>query len=206
MMMTPSWVSNPSISTSKRIERLFAFVVAAADAMAAMTADRVDFVDENNAGRGFLALLEHVAHAAGADADKHLDEIRTADGEERHIGFAGDGAGEQRLAGAGRPDQKHAFGNAAAEFLKLLRVAQKLDQLLDFVLGFLDAGDVFEGDLVFVPGQHARLGFAEVERAFAGHADLLAEKEIENEQKERDREKTDERSGRARSIRSRMAG
>ena len=79
----------------------------------------------------------------------------------------------------------------APEFLKFFRIAQKLDQLLHFILGFLDAGDVAERDLVFVTGEHARLGFAEVERAFAGHADLLAEKKIENEEKERDREKTE---------------
>ena len=123
----------------QRIERLLALVVTAADAVAAMPADRVDFVDENNAGRGFLALLEHVAHAAGADADEHFDEVRTADGEERHVRFAGDGAGEQGLAGAGRADHEHAFGNAAAELLEFLRVAQELDQLLHFLLGFLDA-------------------------------------------------------------------
>ena len=187
MMMTPSWVSNPSISTSKRIERLLAFVVTAADAVAAMAADRVDFVDENNAGRGFLALLKHVAHAARADADEHFDKVRAADGEERHVRFARDGAREQRLAGARRADEQHAFRNAAAEFLKFLRVAQELDQFLDFVLRFLDAGDVLKGDLVLVPRQHARFRFAEIERAFAGHADLLAEKEIKNEQEKRDR-------------------
>ena len=179
----------------QRIQRLLAFVVTAADAVAAMPADRVDFVDENDAGRGLLALLEHVAHAARADADEHLDEVRTADREERHVRFAGDGAGEQRLARAGRADQQDALRNAAAELLKLLRVAEELDELLDFVLRFLDAGDVLEGDLVLVPREHARLRFAEIQRAFAGHADLLAEKEIENEQEERDREEADERLG-----------
>ncbi len=144
MMITPSWVSKPSISTSKRIERLLAFVVTAADAVAAMTADRVNFVDENDAGRGFLALLEHVADAAGADADKHLDKVRAADREERDVRFARDGAREQRLARAGRADQENALGNAAAELLKFLRVAQELDQLLHFVLRFLDAGDIAE--------------------------------------------------------------
>ena len=172
------------------IEGLFALIVAASDAMASMTTDRVNFVDENNARRGFLALLKHVADTAGADADKHLDEIGTADREEWDISLAGDGAGEQCLAGAGRPDQKHAFGNAPPEFLKLLRITQKLDQLLHFILGFLDSGDVAKSDLIFVAGQHACFGFAKVEGAFAGHTDLLAEQEIENEEKERDREKT----------------
>src|SRR5438105_6053732 len=173
------------------IEGLFALIVAASDAMASMTTDRVNFVDENNARRGFLALLKHVANPAGANPDKHLDEIGTADREEWDISLAGDGTGEQCLAGAGRPNQEDAFGNAPPEFLKLLRITQKLDQLLHFILGFLNSGDVAESDLVFVAGQHARFGFAEVEGAFTGHTDLLAEQEIENEEKECDRKKTE---------------
>ena len=46
------------------VERLLALVIAAAEAGAAMAADRVDFVDEDDAGRVLLGLLEHVAHAA----------------------------------------------------------------------------------------------------------------------------------------------
>jgi energy-converting hydrogenase Eha subunit H len=45
------------------VQGLFALVVTAAEAGAAMTADRVDFVDEDDAGRVLLALLEQVAHA-----------------------------------------------------------------------------------------------------------------------------------------------
>ena len=43
--------------------------------MAAVATDRVDFVDEDDARRVLLGLVEHVAHAAGADTDEHLDEI-----------------------------------------------------------------------------------------------------------------------------------
>src|SRR5260370_36702924 len=69
--------------------------------------------------------------------------------------------------------------------MKFFRVAQKLNQLLNFVVRFFDAGYVLERDLVFVTREHARFRFAEVERAFAGHPDLLAEKEIEKcEQKQ----------------------
>ena len=82
------------------VERLLALVVAAAEAGAAVAADGVDLVDEDDAGRVLLALLEQVADARGADADEHLDEVRARDGEERHAGLAGDGAREQRLAGA----------------------------------------------------------------------------------------------------------
>src|SRR5207248_828966 len=102
------------------IEGLFALIVAASDAVAAMTTDRVDFVDENNTGRGFLALLKHIADAAGADADNHLDEIGTADRKKWDIGLAGDGAGSQGFAAPGRPDQEHAFWNTTPESPKLL--------------------------------------------------------------------------------------
>ena len=57
------------------IERLLALVVSAAQAGAADAADGVDLVDEQDRGRGFLGRLEHVADAAGADADEHLDEL-----------------------------------------------------------------------------------------------------------------------------------
>ena len=96
------------------VQRLLALVVAAAEAGAAMAADRVDLVDEDDAGRVLLGLLEHVAHARGADADEHLDEIGAGDGEERHVGFARDRARDQRLAGAGRADQQDAARNLTA--------------------------------------------------------------------------------------------
>jgi hypothetical protein len=45
------------------VERLLALVVAAAEAGAAVAADRVDLVDEHDAGRVLLALLEQIADA-----------------------------------------------------------------------------------------------------------------------------------------------
>ena len=48
------------------VERLLALVVAAAEAGAALAADGVDLVDEDQAGGVLLALLEQVADAGGA--------------------------------------------------------------------------------------------------------------------------------------------
>src|SRR5205807_409243 len=70
------------------IQRLLALVVSAAEAGAAMASDGVNLVDEDDAGGVLLALLEQVAHARCADADEHLDEVGSADREERHIRFA----------------------------------------------------------------------------------------------------------------------
>ena len=119
------------------VQRLLALVVAAARAGAAVAADRVDLVHEDDAGRVLLALLEQVAHARGAHADEHLDEVGARDREERHVGLAGDGLGQQRLAGARRADQQHALGDLAAELLELLRVLQELDDLPQLFLGLV---------------------------------------------------------------------
>ena len=99
------------------VQGLLALVVTAAHAGAAVAADGVDLVHEDDAGRVLLGLLEEVADAAGADADEHLDEVRAGDREERHAGLAGDGAGEQGLAGAGRPVEQHALGDPGARAL-----------------------------------------------------------------------------------------
>src|SRR5262249_10082550 len=127
------------------VERLLALVVAAAEAGAAMTADRVDLVDEDDARRVLLALLEQIADAAGADADEHFDEIGAADREERNVGFTRDRAREQRLARSRRAHEEHALRDAPAELLELLRLLEELDDLLELFLRFVDAGEVWEG-------------------------------------------------------------
>ncbi len=51
--------------------------------------DGVELVDKDDAGRLLARLREKVADAAGAAADKQLDELRGARREERHTGLAG---------------------------------------------------------------------------------------------------------------------
>src|SRR5262249_25589508 len=110
------------------VERLLALVVAAAEARAAVPADGVDLVHEDDARGGLLGLLEQVAHARGADADEHLDEVGAGDGEERHASLAGHRPREQRLTGAWRAVEQDALRDPRAERLELLRV---LEELLD---------------------------------------------------------------------------
>ena len=142
------------------VQRLFALVIAAAQTGAAMTAHGVDFVDEDDAGGVLLGLFEHVAHAAGADADEHFDEVRPRDREEGHARLPRDRAGQQRLAGAGRAHQQGALGDLAAQTLELARILQEVDDLLQFVLGLVHAGDVLEGLAALVFGQQLGLGLA----------------------------------------------
>ena len=149
-----------------------------------MTTDCVDFVDEDDAGRVLLGLLEHVAHAARTDADKHLDEVGAGNGEERHIGFAGDGARDQCLAGAGRTDQQNAARNAAAQALEFSGVAQKFDDLLQILLGLVDSRDVFKGDTAMRFGQKLRARLAETERLAAGALHLTRQEDPHADQRD----------------------
>jgi len=177
------------------VERLLALVVAAAQARAALAADRVDLVDEHDAGRVLLRLFEHVAHARRAHADEHLHEVGSRDREERYLRLARDGAREQRLAGARVADHQHAAGNPAAKLLELGRVTQEVDQLRDFLLRLLAARDVGEGHRVGGLVQHARARLAETEGASAPAALHLAHEEDPHADQQQHREPGDEDLG-----------
>src|SRR5262245_42976324 len=179
------------------IERLLALVVAAAEAGAAMAADRVDLVDEHDAGSVLLPLLEQVADARRADADEHLDEVRAADREERYVRFAGDRAREQRLARSRRPHQQNALGNASAELLELLRLLEELDDLLQFFFCLVDARHVLEGDLLLRARRKLRLALAERERLVAAALHLAHEENPERDDQDERAPRVEDRRPRA---------
>ncbi len=132
--------------------RLLALVVAAAQARAAVAADGVELVDEEDARAVLLRLLEHVAPAARAAAPEPLTEVGARDVEEGHACLAGDGPAEQGLAGPRRTAEQRALRNLAAQLLELRRVLEEIDDLGQLFLGFVDAGHVVEGHAVLVLG------------------------------------------------------
>ena len=190
------------------VQRLLALVVAAADAGAAMATDRVELVDEDDARRGLLGLLEQVAHPARADADEHLDEVGAGDREEGHAGLAGDGAGEQRLAGAGRPVEQHALRDARAERLEASRVGEELLDLLQLLDRLVDTGDVLEADLRQVRREPGRLVLAEA-HDLAEPARAAAHPphhEDPDRREQQDRQQRDEDRGDRRAVARRLGG
>ena len=166
------------------VQGLLALVVAAAQAGPALAADGVDLVDEDQAGGVLLAVLEQVADARGADADEHLDEVRAADGEEGHVGLAGHGPGQQGLARARGADEQDALGNAAAELLELLRLLEEVDDLVQLLLGLLDAGHVLEGDFLLLVGEELGPALAEGHGLVAARLHLAHEEDPEQDQQD----------------------
>ena len=175
------------------VERLLALVVAAAEAGAAMAADGVDLVHEDDARRRLLRLLEQVADARGADADEHLDEVGAGDREERHARLAGDGAREQRLTGAGRPVEQHALRDRRAERLELLRVLEELLDLLQLLDRLVHAGDVLEADLRRVRRHALRARLAEAHHLRAAALHLVHQEDPEADQQQERQERSDQR-------------
>ena len=167
--------------------------MAAADARAALAAYGVDLVDEDDARRILLRLIEEVAHARGADADEHLDEVGTADREERHARLARDSTCEKRLARTRRPIEQHALRDACAEVVELLRMLEELDDLFQLLLRFISARHVRERDLHLVARRHARAALAERHDAAAAALRLLHDEEPDADQQENRQDRREHR-------------
>src|SRR4030095_16557416 len=131
-------------------------------------------------------LAEEVAHAGRAHADEHLDEVRAADAEKRHLRLAGDGLREERLASSRRPHTHPAARTPPAELLELLRVLQELDDLDDLVLRLVDPRHVGERDARRLAGRD--LGAAAAARqdgaARPRGAEAAEEEEVDHEEED----------------------
>src|SRR5690242_18002367 len=149
-----------------------------------MAADGVNFIDKDVAGRVLLALLEQVPHAAGADADEHLYEVRAGDGKEGHLGVAGHSARQESFAGSGRADEQNALGNAPAQLLEFLRLAQELDDFAQLFFGLIYAGNIFERNLLLLHAQQPGAALAEAQRLVAAGLHLPDQEEPDGRQQD----------------------
>ena len=76
------------------IEGLLAFVITASQAGTSLASDRINFINEDDAGCVFLGVVKHVSHPGGSDSDKHFNEVRPRNREKRHLGLTGDALGQ----------------------------------------------------------------------------------------------------------------
>ncbi len=130
------------------------------------------------------ACAEQIADARGADADEHLHELRAAQAEERHLGLAGHGFGEQRLARTGRSDEQHSLRNSAPDVRVFLRMLQKLDDLHQLFFGLVDASYISEAHLHVVFGIDLRAAPRERHHAPLGAPHLPEEEAPEPDQEQ----------------------
>ena len=165
------------------VQGLFALIMSPAETCSAMPPNRINFIDENDAGRVFLALFKEIAHAACAHANKHFDEVRTRNREERNVGLTGDCARQQSLARARRSHQQHALGNSPPELLKLLRIFQELNNFLQLFLGLVRSGDILERGLLLLRGEQPCAGLAKTQCLVSARLHLPHQEQAEAHQK-----------------------
>ena len=125
------------------VERLLALGVVV---RAALAADGVDLVDEDDRRAVLAGDLEQAPDARRAEAGEHLDERGGRLGVEVRARLVGDGLGQQRLAGARRPVEQDAARHRRAELLEARGVAQELDDLVQLGLRLVGAGHVGPAD------------------------------------------------------------
>ena len=127
------------------VQRTFTFIVGIREgSLATSAANRVNLIDEDDAGGFLLGGAEKVAHAGGTHAHEHLHEIRTRQGEERHLCLACHSLGQQGLTRTRRADQQHAFGDLATQNGIFLRVLEEIDDLLNLELRTFQTGNIFK--------------------------------------------------------------
>ena len=136
------------------VERLLALIVPAAQAGAALAADRIDLIDKHDGRRILLGLLKQVTHARGAHADIQLDKVRTGNRQKGDAGLARNRLGDERLARARRADQQDAFGDARADVDEFFRVLEEFYDLLQLGLFLVCARHIGKGDLFLVIACH----------------------------------------------------
>ena len=176
------------------IERLFALVMSAAHTGKPAATDGIDFVHKNNARRALPPLLKHITDTTGADADKHFDKVRPADGEKRHFCLTSDRLGNQRFTGSRRTRQQNALRHFSAKPLKLFRIFQKFDYFLQFFLRLINPGDIGKRRAVLIVAlKQFSAALTETHRPSASHLHLPEEKEIDDDKTDDERRDTPER-------------
>jgi hypothetical protein len=109
------------------VQGLLALVMAATHTAPASAANRVDFVDKDNAWSILFGFGKEIAYARSTDTDKHFDKFGTRDTKEWHPCFTGNCTGKHGFTGTRRADQQDAFWNLGANVFKLFWVLQKVN-------------------------------------------------------------------------------
>mmetsp|Transcript_38871 Transcript_38871/g.99305 ORF Transcript_38871/g.99305 Transcript_38871/m.99305 type:complete len:370 (-) Transcript_38871:1412-2521(-) len=115
---------------------------------AARACDRVELVEEEDAGGRLPRLVKDLPDVALRLAEPHGEELGALDGDEVGLALVGNGLGEERLAASGGPVKEHAARGVHTKLRKLLRVHDGvLHRLLQLPLGRIQPTDVVPRDV-----------------------------------------------------------
>src|SRR2546430_16453548 len=105
--------------------------------------DRIDFIEEDDAGGRGLRLAEGLSDRALRFSDPFAQEFRPADGDEVRLRLRGDRLREQRLARPRRSVQHDAAWRARIEVSEqLVHLQRPFDRFPELLLCFVESADV----------------------------------------------------------------
>ena len=150
------------------VQRLLALVVAAAEPRPAVPAHRIDLVDEDDARRLLLRLVEHVTHPGDAPTPTNISTKSEPEMEKNGtLASPAMALASSVLPVPGLAHHQYAPRDASAETLETPRITQEFDQFLDVFLRLVDARHIGERGLDLVFGEQPRLALAEGHRPAA---------------------------------------
>mmetsp|Transcript_81146 Transcript_81146/g.238450 ORF Transcript_81146/g.238450 Transcript_81146/m.238450 type:complete len:242 (-) Transcript_81146:145-870(-) len=152
------------------VDGLLALVIPLAKARTALTAHRVNLIDEYYAWSRLLGICEEVTHSSCADPSKDLHKLRSGYAEERHASLASHSLRQQGLSRPWRSNQKSPFWDLSAQVRVARCVLQEVDNFYEFLLGPIATGNVIEFDLSVAILHNFCRGLPELKWILAAHA------------------------------------
>ncbi len=133
------------------IQCLLPFIIAAAEACASLTSNSIDLVYEDDTWSTLLGLIEQISYTRRADADEHLNEVRSTDCEERHSRFSRSRSGNISLTCSRRSYEEHALRYSCSDLFIFPRILEEVNDLRKFLFFFFQTGYIGKGYLLAVP-------------------------------------------------------
>ena len=151
------------------VQGLLALVIAVAEAGAAMAADRVDFVDEDDARRAIFLAWSNMSRTRLAPTPTNISTKSEPEMVKKGTPASPAMARASRvLPVPGEPTSSAPLGILPPSRANLPGSFRYSTISCKLLARFVDAGDVGEGHPAFLLGQHPRAALAEAHRARAG--------------------------------------
>jgi hypothetical protein len=131
------------------VQGLFAFIISAADTRAADAADSIDFINEDNGRSGLLGEFKK-SRTRDAPTPTNISTNSEPEIEKNATCASPATARASKVLPVPGAPIRDAFRNARADFQKLFRIFQEVDNFRQFFFGFFGAGDIFKRHALFL--------------------------------------------------------
>ena len=115
------------------IQRLLTLIMPPTQTSPTMPPNRINLIHKHNTRRRLLRLLKQIPNTRRTHTHKHLHKIRTRNRKKRNPSLTSHSPRQQRLPRPRRPIQQHTLRNPSPQRLKLLRILQKLLNLMQLL-------------------------------------------------------------------------